>query len=504
VNNVYEGHDISESYCFSKAFNEDYLDPSNGTLLLDFADNICDQLVEVPMHCAFMEDANGRPMVHQIPYDTSNNQGHFLKEDFCAPHSLTPIGFAQQVNNAHVTGSVLDKIVGGEVPIVSPHVFDFQPVYCPPNQNPHPPPINLPTPAFSNNFVHQPAHVPSIHVEAKPVKYQPNFSGLNPLPPPMPMDPKIPYKPVFPSSTHIKLAQVAKKLEEKDSKEKINNNSVKGPPPKKSPRKSGMISPRGVNVVCSEYNSEVDDEGGAAEAEKSEASSQGEFAVDESMEFSSGSSEVIAAREKRRARNKVLARRTREKKKMELDLTRHRAYLLQCENERLKEVLRQRVPAKTSAKILSQCDANLAANVRDILHSLRNAKFKNVIRTHVGSLLDSQKSFLVADASKDECPIVFASPDFYRQSGYEKGEVINRSISVILQGLGAEVHEVRKLKSAIEQGREDSDTLKCFRAVDGGPYLNRVQVAPLLNITGRSKLAIILNSEVGVSQLVHW
>jgi PAS domain-containing protein len=180
---------------------------------------------------------------------------------------------------------------------------------------------------------------------------------------------------------------------------------------------------------------------------------------------------------------------------MELDLTRHRAYLLQRENERLREVLKLRLNNKTGGKVLAQFNSDLAGNVRDILQALRSTKFKNVIKTRVGSFSESQKSFLIVDSSKEDLPIIFASEEFLDLSGYHASEVTSRPSPIVLQGIGAEASDFRKLKVALEEGREDSETIKCFR-LDGTPFLNRIQVAPLHGIRGRAKLAVILNCEV--------
>ena len=123
----------------------------------------------------------------------------------------------------------------------------------------------------------------------------------------------------------------------------------------------------------------------------------------------SSRSTVLAAKERRRERNKVLARKTRVKKKAELELLRDHVYLLRTENERLKAIVKSRLPTAVGAHLLVECDIQLPDSVAMAVQSVVN---KAEVEDDVmySKLKTAQRSFCISNAHGKFCEqaIVYA------------------------------------------------------------------------------------------------
>lgn len=106
---------------------------------------------------------------------------------------------------------------------------------------------------------------------------------------------------------------------------------------------------------------------------------------------------VMAAKERRRERNKVLARKTRVKKKAELETLRDQVCLLRAENDRLKSIVKSRLPSSVGAHLLVECDIQLPDNVAVAVQEL--VAKAEVNHGHLFETLKSaQRSFCISNA----------------------------------------------------------------------------------------------------------
>lgn len=124
--------------------------------------------------------------------------------------------------------------------------------------------------------------------------------------------------------------------------------------------------------------------------------------------------------------------------------------------------------------------------------------------------------FCLTDPSQKENPIIYASdrklrrsahlksctydfPDFYRMTGYGRDYSIGRNCR-FLQGPKTRQSSVARLKQAILQGQEISETFLNYRR-DGTPFLNLLMIAPLHDNLGNVRYYI--GAQVDVTGLVE-
>nr|AML79491.1 putative LOV domain-containing protein [Pediastrum duplex] len=92
-------------------------------------------------------------------------------------------------------------------------------------------------------------------------------------------------------------------------------------------------------------------------------------------------------------------------------------------------------------------------------------------------------TFVVADATLPDCPLVFASEGFYQMTGYGPDEVLGHNCR-FLQGEGTDKKEVTKLRQAIKDGEPISVRLLNYRK-DGTPFWNLLTMTPIKTPDGK-------------------
>lgn len=205
---------------------------------------------------------------------------------------------------------------------------------------------------------------------------------------------------------------------------------------------------------------------------------------------------------KNRERNRVLARKTRLRKKFFFEV-RISLYLpieshgfaihfhvlismqslqkqvsqLANENELLKNVIRQRLSADLKTQILSECKPIdlppvVANNTLAATSVLDKADFGLM-----QAIQAAQRSFVISDPSLPDNPIIFASKGFLDLCGYQLEEVLGRNCR-FLQGPSTDPKQVEVLRKGIMAGVDTSVCLLNYRA-DGTQFFNQVFVAAL-------------------------
>ncbi|CAN1305121.1 PHOT2 [Linum perenne] len=110
------------------------------------------------------------------------------------------------------------------------------------------------------------------------------------------------------------------------------------------------------------------------------------------------------------------------------------------------------------------------------------------------ALSSLQQTFVVSDATKPDCPILYASSGFFTMTGYSSKEVIGRNCR-FLQGPETDEEEVGKIRSAVKSGKSYSGRLLNYKK-DGTPFWNLLTVTPIKDDLGNTIKFIGMQVEV--------
>lgn len=141
-----------------------------------------------------------------------------------------------------------------------------------------------------------------------------------------------------------------------------------------------------------------------------------------------------------RERNKVLARKTRQKKKAETEGLRDKLVALMAENEKLKEVVHRNLPTVSLDKLIS-ADMQLPENILKMVNQMISVSDK--VGLH--EITIKQRSFCLVNALNNDYPLVYVSPGFLELTGYSREECLGRNCR-FLQGPETDKFEVSLAK----------------------------------------------------------
>jgi PAS domain S-box-containing protein len=181
--------------------------------------------------------------------------------------------------------------------------------------------------------------------------------------------------------------------------------------------------------------------------------------------------------DRRRERNRILARRTRLRKKFFFESLQKDVMELQRENIALKEIVRTSIEPTLSKSILDECTAHesLPDSVLEQCGdpSALDAQDFNLM----SSIRQSQQSFIITDPSLQDNPIVYASDDFLQLTGYSRDQVLGRNCR-FLQGTDTNPEKVAQIRKAVANGEDVSVTFINYMA-DGTAFWNKLFIAAL-------------------------
>ena len=182
--------------------------------------------------------------------------------------------------------------------------------------------------------------------------------------------------------------------------------------------------------------------------------------------------------DRRRERNRILARRTRLRKKFFFESLQKDVLDLQRENTRLKDIVRNNVEQNTADNILAECDAleRMPESVLEACGETANDMDKQDFNL-VSSIQKSQHAFIITDPSLQDNPIVFASGDFLKLTGYSREDVLGRNCR-FLQGTDTHPDKVEKIRKGMATGEDVSVTMLNYKQ-DGTPFWNKLFIAAL-------------------------
>uniref|UniRef100_A0A2P2MCH6 Putative LOV domain-containing protein n=1 Tax=Rhizophora mucronata TaxID=61149 RepID=A0A2P2MCH6_RHIMU len=110
------------------------------------------------------------------------------------------------------------------------------------------------------------------------------------------------------------------------------------------------------------------------------------------------------------------------------------------------------------------------------------------------ALATLQQTFVVSDATKPDCPIMYASSGFFTMTGYSSKEVIGRNCR-FLQGPDTDQNEVAKIRDAVKNGRSYCGRLLNYKK-NGTPFWNLLTVNPIKDEHGNAIKFIGMQVEV--------
>nr|AML77391.1 putative LOV domain-containing protein [Crossopetalum rhacoma] len=108
--------------------------------------------------------------------------------------------------------------------------------------------------------------------------------------------------------------------------------------------------------------------------------------------------------------------------------------------------------------------------------------FPRVSQELKSALATLQQTFVVSDATKPDCPIMYASSGFFGMTGYSFKEVIGRNCR-FLQGPETDKNEVEKIRDAVKNGSSYCGRLLNYKK-DGTPFWNLLTVTPIKDGSG--------------------
>lgn len=191
--------------------------------------------------------------------------------------------------------------------------------------------------------------------------------------------------------------------------------------------------------------------------------------------------------DRRRERNRILARRTRLRKKFFFESLQKDVADLQHENAALKSIVRSRLKPEDAHAILSTCNANekLPSIIADgemndggTMDSDRAVKQLDKDDFNlIQSIQNSQQCFIITDPSLHDNPIVYASDDFFELTGYSQDEVLGRNCR-FLQGNQTSPEKVATIRKAVSIGEDCNVTLVNYTS-SGKPFWNSLFIAAL-------------------------
>mmetsp|Transcript_9303 Transcript_9303/g.13993 ORF Transcript_9303/g.13993 Transcript_9303/m.13993 type:complete len:408 (-) Transcript_9303:114-1337(-) len=197
--------------------------------------------------------------------------------------------------------------------------------------------------------------------------------------------------------------------------------------------------------------------------------------------------------ERRKERNRELAKKTRLRKKFFFEALQENVKSLSETNSKLKSILKEKLGNEKAAEIFKRYDSqspSLLASQGQKGQTTINRKDFNLM-----SLLNkSQQSFVLTDPNLPDNPIIFASEGFMELTGYQKDQIIGRNCR-FLQGPKTDPNHVNQIKDSIKDGADFGICILNYKK-DGTPFHNQLFIAALKDENNRIVNFVGVQAEV--------
>ena len=185
----------------------------------------------------------------------------------------------------------------------------------------------------------------------------------------------------------------------------------------------------------------------------------------------------------RRQRNREHAKRSRVRKKFMLESLQEQVKQLQKENVELRMIVQKKIPLHAQ-QIITECCSNspLFSDPGDKGDSGAGKKTEatELVKADfslIESITSGQRNFVLSDPRLPDNPIVYASPGFYKLTGYTQDQVLGRNCR-FLQGPATDPRAVEIIRTAVANGSDATTCILNYKA-DGTPFWNQFFVGAL-------------------------
>jgi PAS domain S-box-containing protein len=182
----------------------------------------------------------------------------------------------------------------------------------------------------------------------------------------------------------------------------------------------------------------------------------------------------------RRQRNREHAKRSRVRKKFMLESLQEQVLSLQHENAGLRVIIQDNIP-EHAQKIIAECCSTSPLFADDGTPLEQKSRGETALVRSDFNLMEclatGQQNFVLSDPRLPDNPIVFATPGFYKLTGYTQEQVLGRNCR-FLQGPGTNPKTVDIIRKAIASGADATVCILNYKA-DGTPFWNQFFVAAL-------------------------
>jgi PAS domain-containing protein len=180
----------------------------------------------------------------------------------------------------------------------------------------------------------------------------------------------------------------------------------------------------------------------------------------------------------RRQRNREHAKRSRVRKKFMLESLQEEVRGLQRTNQSLRMVVQEHIPEHAMEIIADCCTTNpLFSDDIELATGKKSEDLDKSDFSLMQSLSSGQQCFVLSDPKLPDNPIVFATPGFYKLTGYTSKEVLGRNCR-FLQGPGTDTRAVDVIRKAVATGSDATVCLLNYKA-DGTPFWNQFFIGAL-------------------------
>jgi PAS domain S-box-containing protein len=180
----------------------------------------------------------------------------------------------------------------------------------------------------------------------------------------------------------------------------------------------------------------------------------------------------------RRQRNREHAKRSRVRKKFMLESLQEEVRGLQRQNQGLRMIVQEHIPEHAMEIIADCCTTNpLFSDDIETATGKKNEDLDKSDFSLMQSLSTGQQCFVLSDPKLPDNPIVFATPGFYKLTGYTSKEVLGRNCR-FLQGPGTDTRAVDVIRKAVASGSDATVCLLNYKA-DGTPFWNQFFIGAL-------------------------